>query len=263
MTAQSTGRLPADPRWALMPEGQEPGKRRAVNADGSPSRLTTYQLVGMSIAMPPGAAPAKPDARTRLLEAALQVIRTQGYAGATVDELCQAAGVTKGAFFHHFQNKDALAIAAADYWSQITGQLFAGAPYHDHADPLERVLAYIDFRRDLIQGEAPDFTCLVGTMAQETYASHPDIRAACEASIFSHARTLEADIDEARAKYAIGGEWSSASLARHTQAVLQGAFILAKASGDANLARESVVHLRRYVELLFKRTPSQRRKKHG
>ena len=44
----------------------------------------------------------------------------------------------------------------------------------------------------------------------------------------------------------------------HIQAVLQGAFILAKAKGDAGIARASIVHLRRYFELLFKVNDSQR-----
>ncbi len=48
------------------------------------------------------------------------------------------------------------------------------------------------------------------------------------------------------------GDWTAANLARHTQAVLQGAFILAKASGDRAVAVESVDHLIRYVRLLFK-----------
>ncbi len=45
---------------------------------------------------------SKPDGKARLLEAALTVIRTKGYADATVDELCREAGVSKGSFFHHF-----------------------------------------------------------------------------------------------------------------------------------------------------------------
>lgn len=49
----------------------------------------------------------------------------------------------------------------------------------------------------------------------------------------------------------IVAEWTPASLAVHTQAVLQGAFILAKATGDGQIARDSVDHLARYVELLF------------
>ena len=46
-------------------------------------------------------------------------------------------------------------------------------------------------------------------------------------------------------------EWTAKSLALPTQAVLQGAFILAKAKGGPAIAVESVDHLLRYVKLLF------------
>lgn len=201
---------------------------------------------------------ATPSARTKILDAALSVIRTKGYSASSVDDLCHAAGVTKGAFFHHFASKEALGVAAAEYWSETTGALFANAPYHAHEDPLERVLAYLDFRRDLLKGDVPAFTCLVGTMVQEIYDTSPDIRAACEASISGHAQTLEADIVAAMRKYKIKADWTARSLALHTQAVLQGAFILAKAKGGTKAALDSVDHLRRYVELLFQRRSTRR-----
>jgi TetR/AcrR family transcriptional regulator, transcriptional repressor for nem operon len=195
----------------------------------------------------------KPDARTKLLDAAIEVVRKQGYAATSVDELCKKAGVTKGAFFHHFESKDALAVAAANHWSDTTGALFAQAPYHTPEDPLDRVLAYIDFRRALLKGKPAEFTCFAGTTVQETFATSDNIRAACKASIYGHAETLVADISEAMRRHKIKGDWTAQSLALHTQAVLQGAFILAKASGSAAIAVESANHLRRYIELLFKR----------
>ena len=89
---------------------------------------------------------AKTGARPKLLAAALSVIRTKGYSATSVDELCAAAGVTKGAFFHHFKSKDELG-AATDHWSETTRALFADAPYHNHAAPLDRVLGYLEFRK--------------------------------------------------------------------------------------------------------------------
>lgn len=203
----------------------------------------------------------KLDARTKLLNAAIEVVRRQGYAATSVDELCRKAGVTKGAFFHHFESKDALAVAAANHWSEAADALFAGAPYHDPADPLDRVLAYIDFRKELLRGKPAEFTCFAGTTVQEAFATNEDIRAACKASIFGHAETLVADISEAMRRHKVKGNWTAQSLALHTQAVLQGAFILAKAKGDATVAADSVDHLRRYVELLFNRSTNKGKSK--
>ncbi len=193
----------------------------------------------------------KPDARSKLLDVALSMIRTKGYSAAKVDDLCAAAGVTKGAFFHHFKTKEALGVASAEHWSEVTTALFAAAPYHDHADPLDRVLGYVAFRKSLLQGDVPEFTCLVGTMVQETYQTTPAIRDACDRSISAHAATLEADIQAAMDARNIAANWTAQSLALHTQAILQGAFILAKAKGGPQIAAESIDHLNRYLKLLF------------
>jgi len=103
----------------------------------------------------------------------------------------------------------------------------------------------------LIRGELQDFTCFVGTMVQEAYGESPAIRNACARSITGHAATLEADIAQAMRERGITAEWTPKSLALHTQAVIQGAFILAKATDGPELAIESIEHLHRYIELLF------------
>lgn len=200
----------------------------------------------------------KPNARMKLLDAALGTIREKGYSATSVDDLCDKAGVTKGAFFHHFKSKDALAVAAADHWAETTSALFASASYHDHDDPLARILAYIEFRKELVRGELPDFTCLVGTMVQEAYGTSDAIRDACWRSISGHAETLEADIAEAIEKYDVDGI-TPKSLALFTQATIQGGFILAKAKNDPGVAVDCIDHLRRYVELLFTRARKERK----
>ena len=193
----------------------------------------------------------KPGARDSLIEASYTLIRERGYAATSVDELCAEAGVSKGAFFHHFENKDALAVAALDGWSELSAALFQAAPYHKHKDPLNRILSYLDFRKSMMKGEVVSFSCLAGTIVQEAFSKNDEIRAACDASISGHAASLEADIAEAMKLHGVRGKWSALSLALHIQAVLQGAFILAKAKGGPEIAAASVDHLRRYVELLF------------
>ena len=202
------------------------------------------------------------ESKTKLLDAALLVIRDKGYSATRIEDICKTAGLTKGSFFHHFESKEALALAAANYWIEGTSAMFAAAPYHAHADPLERLLAYVDFRKALLVGELREFTCLVGTMVQEVYATHPALREASERSISKHAATLVPDIEEAMRERGMRGDWTAESLALYTQATIQGAFILAKARHGTEIAVQSIDHLRRYLELLFNQPRSQSRFSH-
>lgn len=197
----------------------------------------------------------KHESKTKLLDAALYVIRAKGYTATRVEDICEAAGVTKGSFFYHFKTKEELAIEAAAYFSSMADVLFASAPYRSLPDPLDRLLGYVDFRKAILMGELPQFTCLLGTMVQEIYETHPLIREACDRYIRAHAAKVEADIDEVMARYGSHAEWTASSLALYTQAVIQGAFILAKAQQSAAVAAANLDHLRRYLELLFTPQP--------
>ena len=203
------------------------------------------------------------ESKTRLLNAALQVVREKGYAASTVDDICAKAGVTKGSFFHHFKSKDDLALNAVAYWDELTEGFFAAAPYHHSKDPLERLLGYVDFRGEILRGELADYTCFLGTLIQETYATHPNIRTVCDKGTSTHIAILTRDIEAAKSLYAPDAAWSAESVGYFVQSVLQGAFIFAKAKQGPEVVRESLAHLRRYLELIFEHgRTAKRRKRH-
>jgi TetR/AcrR family transcriptional repressor of nem operon len=202
------------------------------------------------------------ESKTKLLDATLKVVRAKGYSATRIEDVCAEAGLTKGSFFHHFKSKEDLALSAVAHWEARTSAAFATAPYHEAADPLSRLIAYIEFRKAILTGDLPDFTCFVGTIVQEAYQTHPEVSAAAAGTISGHAKTFEADIRAAMRDHDVSGGWTAESLALHFQAVIQGSFILAKAKGSAAAAAESLDHLRRYIELLFQtpaETPSGRR----
>lgn len=201
---------------------------------------------------PPHAA-ARGDTRMALLEAALMLVRRQGWSATSIDQLCREVGVTKGAFFHHFASKEALGVAAARHWGHVTSPLFAGADYHHHADPLDRVLGYLEFRAALADGPLEAITCFAGTTVQETFARSDAIRAACGDVIAEHAATLAGDFSAVIAAYPPSEPVTAHGLAIYTQTVLQGGFVLAKARGSNVPLLDGIAHLRRYLEMLFGR----------
>jgi TetR/AcrR family transcriptional repressor of nem operon len=191
------------------------------------------------------------DSRTAFLDAGLREVRTRGYEATTVDDLCAATGLTKGSFFHHFKGKQEFVLAAAGHFAAMADGLFAQAPYRALADPRERLLGYVDFRASLLHGELADFTCLLGTLVQETYASHPPIRKACERHLSAHVDELVRDITEAKRRYAPRAKWTPHSLGEFIQATIQGAFVLAKAKHGPQVAIDCLAHLKRYLQSLF------------
>lgn len=196
--------------------------------------------------------PPRGEARARLIAAARGLMRRKGFAATSVDDLCAEAGVTKGAFFHHFSSKEALGVALVEDWTETTGAMFAAHPYNSLPDPLDRVLAYLDLRRSLLDMPLPEFTCVAGTLVQETYCSAPAIRLAANDSLQSGAGHVLPHLRAALRARPLPGI-TAESLARQFQVAVQGGIILAKAANDPVPAREALDHLERYLRLLFGR----------
>ncbi len=192
--------------------------------------------------------------KAKLLDGARDVIRTKGYAAATVDDICAEAGVSKGSFFHHFATKEQLGIGAIAAFNEMAATVFSTAPYAAEHDPRDRVLGYVDFRASLLAMAIPEFTCLLGTTVQEIYTTHPDLRIACDEGMSAHVAGLTRDLDAAKKIYAPDADWSPESIGYFMQSVLQGAFIFAKAKQSAAVAEGSLSHLRRYLEMLLPKT---------
>jgi TetR/AcrR family transcriptional repressor of nem operon len=196
-----------------------------------------------------------PDSLTRnkLLDAAQELMLAKGYVATSVDDVCQAAGLTKGSFFHYFPSKEDLGIAVAQSFYELKRQAFEAAPFHRLDDPLDRVLGHVDFLIERVRGPMASKGCLLGTFVQELAQTHPNIRATCAACFEESIAYLARELEQARDKHAPQATWDARSLADHLVAVIQGAIILAKARQDTRVMQESLEHFKRYLQAVFGR----------
>src|SRR4030081_1845060 len=88
------------------------------------------------------------ETKRKVVDAGVNLMRSRGFNATTVDDICAAAGVTKGGFFHYFKSKDDLATAAVTRFHELKAKQFADAPFRSLADPLARVFGRLDFAKE-------------------------------------------------------------------------------------------------------------------
>jgi TetR/AcrR family transcriptional repressor of nem operon len=196
--------------------------------------------------------PRRGAGRARILEAAVDLVRRRGFAATSVDDLCAAAGVTKGAFFHHFASKEALGVALLRHWAETTGARFAAHPFNTAPDPLERVFGYLALRRSLVGEDIAAFSCVAGTTVQEAFETSPALRAASGDVVRSGLAHVERHLAEALEAHPVAGV-TAASLALMVQVAVQGGIVVAKALDDPGAARTALDHAEACLRLLFGR----------
>jgi TetR/AcrR family transcriptional regulator, transcriptional repressor for nem operon len=190
--------------------------------------------------------------RERLLRAAIGLSLEKGFADTTVAEVCERAAVTKGAFFHYFDGKEAMGRAVLEEWQAEGTANYRTASFWELADPLDRLYGYIDHTAELAR--AGPCGCVVGIYTQELWQSQPELRADCEAAFTDWVNGLAGLVEEAKARHAPGSAVDPESLAAHFVAVFEGGLILARAYERPDLVGEHLEHFKRYVRGLFEAT---------
>lgn len=185
------------------------------------------------------------SARQKLVPAAIERFRRYGYVATTVDDICADAGVTKGAFFHHFGGKEAIAVTCLEEWGRRMMELDDGAAYHAVANPVERLAACLDGYIAFLGAPSQFKSCLVGTTVQEVAETHPALREAAQACFGLGESRLTSLIAGASAY--TGAACDAAALAALWMATLQGALILHKASLNEDVVRVCLEHARNYI----------------
>lgn len=198
-----------------------------------------------------------PQTKIALLNAAMGLMLDHGYNATTVDQICKAAGVTKGSFFYYFESKEALGQALLPHFLATMGTLLQQGAHQQVADPLQRLYTYCDDIALMLGRPDVPKSCLIGNFAQELAPTQPAFSAICHQCFTQWAEQLQQELNAACLLYPPQVALDSYSVAEHFLATLEGALILAKAQQDLAVVVQSLGHFKRYLALIFG-VPQQR-----
>jgi len=188
-----------------------------------------------------------------LLDAAMGLMLKKGYAATSLDEICKAAGVTKGGLFHYFAGKEALAEAVLAHFCEGRNAHLRAASFQSEADPLDRLFGILDFILGMVADPNSPKSCLLGNFAQEISETHPGLREICDRRFGEITGEYKALLDEAKLLYKPTLDVDTQDLADYLTALLQGTLVLYKVQPDFTLFEKNVAHYKAYVRHLFGR----------
>jgi TetR/AcrR family transcriptional repressor of nem operon len=181
---------------------------------------------------------SRPSLRDDLLNAGLKVMFRSGYQGASVRDICGAAGVPLGSFTNHFRSKEAFAEEVLDRYFAHTKGLVKEALDDKSLTPRQRLKRYLDIISGVLADAKWNRGCLIGDFSLETSSQSKLLRERLEA-IFQEWRTPFAScIAEAQTAGEIGSTFDPTDLAEFLLASWEGAILRMKVErGPAALDR--------------------------
>ncbi|MEW5964328.1 MAG: TetR/AcrR family transcriptional regulator [Pseudomonadota bacterium] len=188
--------------------------------------------------------------RTRLLDVAFAEIYEHGYQGLRVDTLLAKAGLTKGAFYHHFESKTALGLAVIDELLAGLADLVWRQHLAQYDDPIEGIEASASFALGLLGPRATTLGCPINNLAQEMSGLDPAFQQRLAAVFQGIIDNIATALERGKASGVVRGDVDSRAAAIFILAAVEGAIGIAKGTRSEAALQSALVEARRYLATL-------------
>jgi AcrR family transcriptional regulator len=193
--------------------------------------------------------------RERILDVAYESIVQKGFAATSIEELVEAAGITKSGFFYHFRDKNDMARQLFERFlaedDTIINTLEARA--HELSDdPLQSLLIFLNLYAQVMDDmETLHPGCMVATVTYQERLFDPEVKRMNVESLVRMRQRFRDWFDRIADRYTARAEVDLDALADHLTAIVEGAIILSKALGDRGLMGKQTRLYRNHIKLLF------------
>lgn len=189
------------------------------------------------------------DTRTRMLDAAYELMISQGYAATGVGDICKRAGVSKGSFYHFFKTKQHCALEMLRHHMAEAEQIIEGGLDLAGLDGVEAALRYVEHIEQL-SGELFQQGCLIGAFALELAETHPELQQEVSQIFSAITDRYEQVLAPVAAACRRSNSPTARELAEHMLTIIEGSVVLSKAHRNVGRVAEGLRMFRRYLEAI-------------
>ena len=182
------------------------------------------------------------DAKERLINTAVVLIRARSYTSVSVDDICKNAGVRKGSFYHFFPSKRDLALAAVDSWWESMQVDVLEPAFQTDIPPLERIQRMFD-RAVTLHSKAQENTgqfqgCPLGNLALEVSSQDEVMRVKLDQTFHQFSAFFEKALNEGVTDGSIPPNLNVQGTAQALLSYFYGIIMMAKTANDAGVMKD-------------------------
>ena len=213
------------------------------------------EKTGPAVQLESGARTKGEKTRERILDVAYEAIVQKGFAGTSVEELVEAAGITKSGFFYHFRDKNDMARQLFERFLAEDEAIIDTLEQRAHElsdDPLQSFLIFLNLYAQVMDDmEALHPGCMVATVTYQERLFDAEVKRMNVEFLMRMRRRFRGSLDKIVAKYPPRVEVDLDALADHLTAIVEGAIVLSKALNDEGLMGRQTRLFRNHIKLLF------------
>ena len=195
------------------------------------------------------------DTKERILKSAQTLVLERGFSATSLDNIIQATGVTKGAFFYHFRSKADLAEQLIERFAKNNFAMFGEWDRRADVlsdDPYQALVLFLKFFEEWLDSLHQPFPgCLFAVYVYENTVFNDNVNEFVQKSLSGWQDYYEKKFAAVIAVRQPKLDVSAAELAETIVALLEGAFILARSGKKPELISRQSRIFRGYVKLLF------------
>jgi len=210
---------------------------------------------GPAVQLESGAQTKGEKTRERILDVAYDAIVQKGFAATSIEELVEAAGITKSGFFYHFRDKNDMARQLFDRFlaeDESIVETLAVRARELSDDPLQSFLIFLNLYAQMMDDmETLHPGCMVASVTYQERLFDAEMRKMNVDYLIRTRERFAGWLDEIVAKYPPKMDADLDALADHLTIIVEGAIIYAKALRDPGMMGRQTRLFRNHIKLLF------------